>query len=308
LFANTVAMPVDHRHSHRNQPLPQSSGCKIVIALLAFYALTQFLTSDDLYDFIGSTKKDTDRLGASMATESSIAFAARPNTRNRKSSIEAGATDNGSKQIPASLQTKMNRYPDEYAAVKQYVEDSLSDKPNKRILSFGAATGFEAISLATLYFTGAKHANTLIYGVDLDQHSLDKGMKNVASHVPPIEDNKITFFNGKDTHIEKYGKYDAIFANSVFCLLGIGTFGAYSFEDFENSLRYLDASLNEGGLLAIVNMSYEFSESMLAKRYKPVAKCAGNFVTRYNREKDEWVSLNKKDKMDCVWVKERSYL
>jgi len=304
-------MPVDHRLSHRNQPLPHWLGCKIVIALLAFYALTQFLTSDGLYDYIESTKKDTNRLGALAATKSLIDSAARPNTRSLQSSIETGASDNGSKQIQLSHWTKMNRYPDEYAAVKQYVEDNLSDKPNKRILSFGAATGLEAISLATLSFTGAKHSNTIIYGVDLDQRSLDKGVQNVASHVPHIQDNKIVFFNGKDTHIEKYGKYDAIFANSVFCLHGSDTFGpqevtnAFSFEDFENSLRYLDASLNEGGLLAIVNMSYEFSESTLAKQYRPVAKCAGNFVTRYNKEADEWVSFNKRrSRLDCVWVKE----
>ena len=214
-----------------------------------------------------------------------------------------GLSGSGHDQIQDSHVTAFNRYPEEYSFAKQYFDDHLSTKTDKKLLSFGASTGEEAITLATKYFIGIEPT---VYGVDLDQRSLNKAQQNIA-HNEDIEDGKITLFNGKDTYITEYGPYDAIFANSVLCFNGKRTkphdiVERFSFEKFEGILNYLDSSLNVGGLLSIVNTNYHFSDSDIAKRYKPLTKCPGNFVKKVDKDTVQFVDAD--DSLDCVWVKE----
>jgi len=215
-------------------------------------------------------------------------------------------------QIQVSHTTAMNRYPDEYTAVKEYVEDHMSSTPNMKFLSFGSSTGLEAISLASLYFNDTKHSNITIYGVDIDQTTLNEAKQNVAKQNPPILESKISFFNGKDTDINAYGKYDVIFANSVLCFHGSRDASAknimahFSFDDFEATLTNLDTSLREGGLFAMVNSNYFFEDSTVGKRYKRVANCTTNFVPKLDRVTKILVQNPDNKAVDCVWMKESS--
>lgn len=204
---------------------------------------------------------------------------------------QQAATENekkaGRNQIQLSHTTAMNRYPDEYSAVQNYFQTQVpeghpSGTTNKKMLSFGASTGEEAITLASMYFTDGTFT---VYGVDLDEESLVKANASVVAHLPKFDDGKIMFFNGKNTDISKYGPYDAIFANSVLCYHGNrdvspqSILTKYPFSAFEDSLGYLDANLNVGGVLAIVNTNYHISDTQLYRKYKTLAQCK-NFVPK----------------------------
>jgi len=243
----------------------------------------------------------------------------------------------GQSQIQLSHATSMNRYPDEYSAVKEYFDKlsskeygkessgkklrtaalsreggaDVTKKTNASLLSFGSSTGEEAITLATMYFKNDTKFN--IFGVDLDQVSLDKAKVTVNTQYPElVKDGKVTFFNGKEVDISEYGPYDAIFANSVFCYHGKrgitpkSIVEKYPFSDFEASLGYLDANLNVGGILAIVNTNYHFSHAEeLYKKYRPISKCA-NFVPKVDIQNVSFEKHEDENKLlvDCVWVKE----
>ena len=206
-------------------------------------------------------------------------------------------------QVQHSHFTLMNRYPDEYSLVKDCFvgRDNFDDF---KVLSFGSSTGEEAISLATLYFNGAEHQNVTIYGADVDHKTLTKAKDNVDQLGSQIQ-RTIIFFNGKYTPISVHGKYDVIFANSVLCFHPKQLneiLAHFPFSQYEESLELLDASLKDGGLLAMVNMNYNFEETALATRYRPIGKCSGNFVPRINRSVNTFVQVVGQS-MDCVWMK-----
>jgi len=131
----------------------------------------------------------------------------------------------GQSQIPLSNATAMNRYPDEYEAVREHLRgrDSNNKSSKYKLLSFGSSTGEEAITLATMYYSddGGGGDNTVVFfGVDLHQESIDKARASWVAVTTNkggkiIPEGKVTFFNGKDTSISAHGPYTAIFANSV---------------------------------------------------------------------------------------------
>jgi len=210
----------------------------------------------------------------------------------------------------------MNRYPDEYEAVREHLRgrDSNNKASKYKLLSFGCSTGEEAITLATMYYPddGGGGENTVIFGVDVHQESVDKARAlwvaattNKGGKIIP--EGKVTFFNGKNTSISAHGPYDAMFANSVLCIHPADNprmvIKKYPFEQFESSLAYLDANLKVGGVLAIVNTNYHFSRSEISKRYTPLAAKCSNFVPKVNAETAAYESDKKKCMEDCVWVK-----
>jgi len=229
----------------------------------------------------------------------------------------------GQSQIQLSHSTSMNRYPDEYKAVQEYLHgrDSNNKASKYKLLSFGSATGEEAITLATMYYpdNGGGEDNTVIFGVDLHQESINTARASWVAATTNnggkiIPEGKVTFLNGKDTSISAHGMYDAIFANSVLCYHDKGSnpesiLKKYPFEQFESSLGYLDASLKVGGVLAIVNTNYHFSRSEISKRYTPLlAKCA-NFVPKVDAETVAYERSDNNNRMeDCVWVKKEANL
>lgn len=209
-------------------------------------------------------------------------------------------------QIQESHTSYFNRYPDEYSSVEKYFYEDRKKK--MKFLSFGAANGMEAITLAAVYFNDTMYDDATVFGVDLHQPGLDQGKATAAAYEPKFSEGKITFFNGEDTSISVHGPYDAIFANSVLCFHGSrgvnpqSIVGKYPFENFEASLDYLDGSLKVGGVLAIVNSNYHFSDTNMFKKYKAISKC-NNFVPKVNVDT---ISYEKVDlsALDCVWVKE----
>ena len=84
------------------------------------------------------------------------------------------------KQIQLSHATNLNRYPDEYGAVKTYFDHNALLKPGK-ILSFGSSTGEEAISLVNMYFQSSEYKDWTIYGVDIDEATLKTARDNSKS-------------------------------------------------------------------------------------------------------------------------------
>jgi len=214
------------------------------------------------------------------------------------------------KPIQVSHATNMNRYPDEYLAVKEFLRKRSSTGQKIKLLSFGSSFGLEAISLATLYFNEEEgFPDVTIYGYDIDDETINVSKENVARHDKPLP---IHFFDGRETPLNFDGKYDAIFANSVLCdatsdPMTLEVIEAhFPFQDFEASLSKLDAVLNDGGVLAIINSSYNFADSTLAERYEVVAQCSGDFVPRVDLEKHDFVFNYENAKRDCVWTKKRS--
>jgi len=186
----------------------------------------------------------------------------------------------------------------------------LEVKSAASILSFGSSTGEEAITLATDYFGGPKYANVKIFGADIDEPTLEKARENIRKQSSRIPESKIVLFNGRNTNIDVHGRYDIIFANRVLCYHGPYPLeqivNRFPFSDFESILATLDASLKVGGIIAIVNMSYNFEDSELARRYEPVSMCTGNLVPRVSIEKNRLIDHAKTEEMNCVWVKKKS--
>lgn len=237
------------------------------------------------------------------------------------------------KAIQVSHATSSNRYPDEYLAVKSYLKEN-SRTDDVRLLSFGSSYGNEAISLATLYFNENEgFTNVKIYGFDIDEETIEAAKRYVieyendemnATHFNETDDDSleetpdmqyehlpIQFFDGRTTSLNVDGKYDAIFANSVLCDATsepntIDVVEAhFPFHDFESHLLSLDAVLKEGGLLAITNSNYNFSDSSLADRYEVIARCVGNFVPLIDLTRHVFVHRNPNVTDDCVWKKDR---
>jgi len=195
-------------------------------------------------------------------------------------------------QNQISHATSFDRYPDEYIAVAM----KLSNIKTPRLLSFGCSTGREAVTLAKKYFP---HGS--VYGVDIDNQTLAEA-EAYAKEELTMEGRLVTFFNGLNTPIQEFGPYDAIFANSVLCRNPVKEKGCiingrvtscsisrfseiYPFETFDSTIARLDSSLAVGGVLAIVNSNYEFTDSIISQRYEPLEEmCGGNFVPRVNQD------------------------
>ena len=127
--------------------------------------------------------------------------------------------------------------------------------------------------------------NSVCSELTLTRKVLIQPMLKLQNMTPELK-GKITFPNGKDMEIGEHGPFDAIVANSVLCYYTkpgqkvISFIQQYPFDTFDSSLGYLDANLNVGGVLAIVNTNYHFSHSRTFKKYKPIAQCEGNVVPK----------------------------
>ena len=108
--------------------------------------------------------------------------------------------ETGQSQIQLNHLSKMNRYPDEYKAVREHLRspgsnnmtskyklitfNSSTGKKKFKLLSFGSSTGKEAITLATMYYPDNNSGdNTIMFRVDLHRESIDKAKASWASCV-----------------------------------------------------------------------------------------------------------------------------
>ena len=239
-----------------------------------------------------------------LETVERIKFAIR-NAENGVGQNKEGALASQT-QIQVSHVTGRDRYPDEYLFIKKYLDSHWNSKSDSsvKILSFGSSTGEEAISLATLYFNSKEYSYISLYGVDIDGPTVEKATRYADIICSQLYSN-ITFFDGRHADISVHGKYDVILANSVLCFYEHPLKEVllhFTFDQFEKTFQSLDASLKVGRLFGMVNSNYNIEDTTLAKKYKPIAKCEGNFVPRISRETSSFVTT-KGQTMDCVWVK-----
>lgn len=156
--------------------------------------------------------------------------------------------------------TCLNRYPEIFAACRDYFQD----KQPPRILSFGCATGEEVVTLR-LYFPESE-----IVGAEINQNSLricrNRGL-----------DGKVTFIESTPENIAAHGPYDLIFCMAVLQRTP-GIIGdkqirdlkkIYPFEKFQQKLLELDKTLNIGGLFVIHMSQYDLPDTVLAPNYRP---------------------------------------
>lgn len=152
--------------------------------------------------------------------------------------------------------TALDRYPELFAALR----DSLADRPQPRILSYGCSTGEELVTLRS-YIPGAKLA-----GIDINSHRLKQARRR-------LRDRSAQFWVAASIGETNAGTFDAITCLSV--LHRPETLHNWpadptpymSFATFERAVVDLDRHLRPGGVLAIDFMSFRFADTIVADRY-----------------------------------------
>lgn len=211
-------------------------------------------------------------------------------------------------QIQLSHGTSMNRYPEQYNFLKELVAQNQTDA-DKKILSFGCATGEETLTLAQHYFL---EPSIKVFGVDV----ADFAVSEASAKAKLAPEGKITILDGRKVSPKDHGPFDVVLGNSVFCIYGIRgvpykdinyVMKTFPFSVFESMLDEIDSYLKVGGVLSVFNSNYDFMDTHLAERYEPIVgkKCPNHFVPRIDRENKKFVYL-KDAMMDCLFRKVKS--
>ena len=161
----------------------------------------------------------------------------------------------------ATTLTYMNRYPEVFSDCRDY----FGHRKNIRILSFGCSTGDEVLTLRK-YFPDAE-----IIGAEINKYNLKKCREL------PLDKN-ITFIYSKNSTLQQYGPYDAIFCMAVLQRIptqirmhGITNIKKlYPFDKFNKQLMDLDKLVRMNGLLVVHFTQYMFSDSDIAYQYEPL--------------------------------------
>jgi SAM-dependent methyltransferase len=157
-----------------------------------------------------------------------------------------------------------NRYPELFAACKLH----LQNIPTPTILSFGCATGEEAISLAEYL------PNTTIVGVDINHWCLRQCRRSNRNP-------RIRFLHAHSRDFAALSNLDAIFCMAVFQRSENRNntvpvaHGKFTFAKFEQEIRRLDRKLSPGGLFFIDHSDFSFEDTSIAAHYTPL-QFAGN--------------------------------
>jgi hypothetical protein len=157
--------------------------------------------------------------------------------------------------------TWMDRYPGIFSVCRDY----FTGKPDPRILSYGCATGEEALTLRN-YFPSA-----CIVGAEINPYCLSVARKRKT-------DDRIVFVESHPARIQDLGPFDAIFCLAVLQRTpmlvdrkGIMNLKAiYPFSKFEAKVTELDSWLNRDGLLIIYHSQYLFTDTSVASKYSPL--------------------------------------
>jgi SAM-dependent methyltransferase len=160
-------------------------------------------------------------------------------------------------------ETSEDRYPE----IFRFARDTIGDEPERMILSFGCSTGEEVLTLRK-YFP-----HTYIKGLDINR-------RNVAAAQAKLGQMRLTgieFGLASSTGLEPAGRYDAIFAMSVFRHGGLGENGRdgrcdhlIRFADFEAAAMDLARALRPGGLLFIANSNFRFNDAAASADFEVV--------------------------------------
>jgi chemotaxis methyl-accepting protein methylase len=146
------------------------------------------------------------------------------------------------KQLQKSNHTKYNRHPIIFKSLKR-----ISSNP-KTILSFGCSSGMEILSLKELYFGESE-----FYGVDINAGVLEKAKDRCGF---------AKFYNIKNIDVSI--KFDIITCMNVFCNYKRG------YEEWKKDINMLLNLLQDGGLIALHNISYSIDTEVDFKTLKPV--------------------------------------
>lgn len=215
--------------------------------------------------------------------------------------------DNNNVQIQPSHGTAMNRYPEQYTFLRDFLATQETDNQKKKILSFGCSTGEEPLTLATQYFP---ETNVHIFGVDV----ADLAIQQATALALHQEAGKITILDGRKVSPAMYGPFDIVTANSVFCIYGFRkvpfqnityVMETFPFESFQNMLQDIDSYLKIGGILVVFNSNYNFMDTALAQaKYQPIfdKKCPNHFVPRIDRTAKRFINVEK-EPIECLYTK-----
>jgi SAM-dependent methyltransferase len=156
--------------------------------------------------------------------------------------------------------TAMDRYP----AIFRFMRQRLGDGSDIRILSFGCATGEEALTLRR-YFPAAAQ----IRGLDANRFNIAACRR---AHRAAGGDPALEFHCAVSAEAEPFAAYDAIFAMAVFRhgALNAGPPGCahlIRFTDFERCVGALADRLRPGGLLALRHANFRFADAAAARAF-----------------------------------------
>lgn len=174
--------------------------------------------------------------------------------------------------------TEANRYP----AIFGFVRNQLGDAAERRLLSFGCATGEEVFSLRR-YFPQAT-----IRGLDINRRNLAVARRRLAE---AGGDSRITFSVANAADGEPAESYDAVFAMAVFRHGGLNDAPPrcdrlIRFADFERCAEGLATALRPGGLFAIRHANFRFADLRMAAGFRPwfAAPMADDVPPIYDRD------------------------
>jgi|688.fasta_scaffold233715_3 hypothetical protein len=155
--------------------------------------------------------------------------------------------------------TLENRYPLIFSEVSKYLENL--ETPH--ILSYGCSTGEEVKSL------GEYMPQAIVYGAEINNWCLKQCKKNNQS-------NLHFFYHINSKAFKNLNNLDAIFCMAVFQhtinrtdKLKTTT-SKFTFQQFEQQLILLDSKLKVDGLLIIDHCDFDFTETIVAAKYKPL--------------------------------------
>jgi hypothetical protein len=166
----------------------------------------------------------------------------------------------------STVLTKMNRYPEIFAACSEYFEDRQA----LRILSYGCATGEEVLTLRR-YFPSA-----FILGVEINRHAL------AAAKMHRVDD-RMAFLESDPKVIAGMGPFDAIFCMAVLQRTPMRVKAAgienlrqiYPFEKFDKKVSELDSWLRKDGLLVVHHAGYAVTDAVAGSKYTPLQSASG---------------------------------
>ncbi len=176
--------------------------------------------------------------------------------------------------------TAPHRYPDLFG----FVRDRLGDSPERRILSFGCATGEEVFALRR-YFPKAG----LIKGIDINCRNVAACRRRLAGLGG---DPAVEFTVAGSAAAEPPEFYDAVFALAVFRHGSLNDAPPrcdhlIRFDAFERCVESLAASLRPGGLLILRHANFRLGDTAAAARFRPLfpaQNADGTYPPIYGRD------------------------
>jgi hypothetical protein len=159
-------------------------------------------------------------------------------------------------------ETSENRYPDIFATVAH----ALTDRPAPRLLSYGCSTGEEAFSLAALI------PKARVTGIDINPHNVAVARRRAAV----LGGNAPQFICAGSPDAMADGSFDAIFCMAVTRHAQVEANRPLDcspwlqFDRFDSLMTKFERLLDDGGIFAIWNSHFRFTDSNVAARFTPI--------------------------------------